>query len=159
MKITLKKNKFIGAFQVLSGALVVSDPCYESGAAYTAIFPKAKTGVWIGTIGMAKLPGGAIAITDLTASVVTAPKKLKWIDSGILVGVDSGQVGIFDRSKYGDRSAEGLDCTAAVCPFGIVSVSGFGDGVNPCLIKQHEGKIVAVKVLFVDLNNLEGGAS
>jgi hypothetical protein len=157
MKVTQTKERTIGSFKVRSGALVVSDPCYESGVPYAALFPQAKAGVWIGSIGLAKLPGGVIAITELTASVVKVPRKFKWICSGVSVGVDSGKIGIFDRDKYDDRSTEDLDTATAVSPFGIVSVSGFGDGIYPCLIKQHEGKTVAVKVVFIDLDDLEGG--
>jgi hypothetical protein len=157
MKVTQTKERTIGTFKVRSGALVVSDPCYESGALYAALFAQAKIGVWVGSIGLAKLPNGVIAITELTVSVVGVPNRSKWICSGVSVGVDSGHIGIFDRDRYDDRSMMDMDHATAVSPFGVVSISGFGDGVYSCLVKQHEGKTVAIKVVFIDLDDLEGG--
>jgi hypothetical protein len=94
-------------------------------------------------------------------------------DSGIDVGVDSGQAGIFDDSLYpknvesngeygeldtfygkacaltydeNDREVKGgiLDGK------GVVSSSGYGDGSYTCLIaKNKKGQIVAIEIVFI----------
>jgi hypothetical protein len=165
MKLTQLENRVVGRYEVPSGSLIVSDPCYERGCQCAAEIPMVKDGVWVGSVGMAALPGGVLYVTELITQVIDCPDDLPWIDSGITVGVDSGQMGIFDRVEFDKRPRGKLINVALLSPFGIVSSTGFGDGVYSCLVKQHAGKTVAVKVVFLSLNDLddlrdlEGGAS
>lgn len=92
-----------------------------------------------------------------------------WLEQPIDVGVDSGQAGFFDEAFYQDNSIfEDLplaecdfgDCwynhvcditlssmSAGVIPYGVVSLSGFGDGSYVCY--THEGVNDEIDFAFV----------
>jgi len=95
----------------------------------------------------------------------------KWKNTNIEVGVDSGQCGIFQDSKYpeGDTgewgekdSFYGKCCeltlgneNGGVLDFGIVSSSGYGDGSYDCLIFSSNDKISAIRIIFISDENIE----
>jgi hypothetical protein len=101
---------------------------------------------------------------------------VSWQRQKALIGVDYGQVGVFD-TKYFRRDEvvpkeyrwkkkplepenpwyslccdQTLDSVeAGVIPFGAVSSSGFGDGVYEWdLLRDRNGEAVAIRVVFVD---------
>ena len=159
----------IGTFQVKSGKIIVSDPCYDhkSEAKYPAV-----NGVWQASV------AGKDGVASLTASTKGA-SKFRW-EKDTTAGVDSGQMSIFDLKFYRDDNlAKGIKmpdwmtpsrikkegkgekfygacCTltlsensAGVLPNGVASGTLHGDGVYPVYIKKNEqGKVVAVKVRF-----------
>lgn len=141
-------------FEVKSGKLILSDPCYEYPTWCQGIV-NAKNGMWVteviqenGRIAsiMAFHKGTAITMPKLKDKLFNAPA-LPFIG-----GVDSGQFGYFDFDFYrNDKSVEGLpswdylimgdgDIFYSVCchitlnnlygvlPNGFVSCSGYGDG-------------------------------
>ena len=83
------------------------------------------------------------------------------------IGVDSGQCGIFDSllypkgdtGEYGDTdSFYGKCCDATVGDNrygivdgrGVVSESGFGDGVYKLYELEEKGEIIALKIIFIE---------
>lgn len=81
----------LGTFKVESGKVFVSDPCYSrdtDGMVYDAV-----NGDWKAT---ATIREGRVSI--LTA--VTKDKGGKWERTGLHMGVDSGQMSIFDNKFY-----------------------------------------------------------
>jgi hypothetical protein len=87
-----------------------------------------------------------------------------WEDSGIHVGVDSGQAGFFDLDTYralcADQAVkekfydEVCDLTLAdsswgVHPSGAVSSSGYGDGGYECLVRRVDGLVVEAIIIYI----------
>ena len=89
------------------------------------------------------------------------------IDYVFSLGVDSGQMGIFDADYYEENQPnDDFNNTSSwyrrVCDttceqdagvldnLGVVSSSGYGDGSYPLYISEEDDKIVAMKVVFID---------
>ena len=86
-----------------------------------------------------------------------------WEDSGIDVGVDSGQAGFFDKALFAQVcKAQAVkdvfykdvcnitgDRDFGVCGLGAVSSTGYGDGGYTCLIRRVNGLVVEAIILFV----------
>lgn len=165
----------LGTFDVTSGKLVVSDPCYNPGIWCQGNLENVKNGRWHGFVVRGKTDWGnrcweVYAMHD-ECSLSTAIAERTDID----VGVDSGQAGIFDYSQYhggeddyGDGGWYDLCCqttlskphSAGVVPGGVVSSSGFGDGGYTCEIaKNDDGQIVGVKITFICQEDFENDDS
>jgi hypothetical protein len=96
-----KGNRVLGEFDLQSGKLQVSDPCYKDG---TKVL-KAVKGKWIGHVSHDE-HGRPIQL--LTFSKVE-PKEGGWYRARFSCPVDSGQVGIFDQDHFQKESCvEGL---------------------------------------------------
>lgn len=156
----------IGQFEVTSGALIVSDPCYkreylEDGTDIMGRIEGVRNGIWYAEV---HLDCGTV--TELVATAEeTFPKEWWWRREKFFeVGVDSGQAGIFDDSvypqvdivKYGDpdnfygRCCEQTVDVAGVVPGGVVSRSGHGDGCYLCFTARNEaGECIGVKIVFM----------
>jgi len=173
-------------FEVTSGELVISDPCYEVPT-WCAGTVKAKNGTWgvdyetddmgdrIKEIWAYSLDA-AINRPHIPDELPQAPP-LPFIN-----GVDSGQLGYFDRSHYrNDDSAKDLpkhefggdfdrevgdewyraacaltlsDDQLGVMPFGFVSCSGWGDGsYNTQGIFDEEGNCIGLRTVFIGDDN------
>ena len=83
-------------------------------------------------------------------------------------GVDSGQAGIFDDSKYPDTDEErgeygdndrfyGKCCNKTMNNEGcgvfdgcFVSSSGYGDGSYNCYIAEKDNEIIGIAIQFID---------
>ena len=166
---TMKTMETIGTFEIESGTVVVSDPCYEDSRALKGI----KKGTWCANV---IYNDGRCAV--LVAYHKNHPVKNiydNFIAEHFNVGVDSGQAGIFDSKYFRDddvvkdvkRIGEESDqiCTdeswysvccdrtlqkigAGVIPFGCVSSSGYGDGVYECSTVKTNDEITAIKIDF-----------
>lgn len=161
----------IGTFEITSGALIVSDPCYKLPvSSYQGELENVKKGTWNASV---KTKDGRCA--ELLARHSEAPKRLlRWKMAPFVVGVDSGQAGIFDKTVYDNEKTVAeepkftvsypdykwyrmccdrtlyTDIKAGVVPGGTVSQSGYGDGGYECLVnKNHKDEIIAVKIVFI----------
>lgn len=165
--------ELIGEFDVVSGEVVVSDPCYSLGT-WCAGDLKAVNGRWAASVERQQDRGMGERIGCLVVRHVDCPEGELWIPVSITVGVDSGQAGVFDATHYKDDTLEeaqsltepllpdepwySLCCNrtlsekeAGVIPFGAVSSSGYGDGVyNASAIFDAEGRALAVRIIFID---------
>ncbi len=165
----------LGRFINESGKFIVSDPCYEDGAWYQGKISNIKTGTWDAYI--IKSDEGVFGQrnAELIAkhSSLDDDRGLDWELCDFIVGVDSGQAGIFDANHYNNDSVFGkgekpvhdygetkfygfcCDLTLSetqggVLKYGAVATSGFGDGSYNCFIsKDRNGKVVAVKIIFI----------
>lgn len=95
----------LGTFEVSSGKLIVTDPCYERGTWCAGQLDKVRNGTWVGHVmrvdeTKSTYPDG-IRNAELHA-YHTDLKKLptRWTKTKVHVGVDSGQAGMFDEVKY-----------------------------------------------------------
>lgn len=174
----------LGTFKVESGEVRISDPCYKKDTWCAGVLKNVKKGTWIARAwafdegSWGERIGYLIAVNEDYRFRFDDPRE----DTGIDVGVDSGQAGIFDEKYYKDDSvfadkteknrkygeaicADDIwyswvcDITlaepnAGVIPFGCVSSSGYGDGSYNCSVIKEKGKIVAV-VIDYGLENRE----
>ena len=161
-------------FEVVSGTLVCSDPCYEIPTWCQGIVDNVKKGTWIADT---EEIGGRISelrIHHKDSHFLSG--KLKALD--LTAGVDSGQFGFFDKDFYrNDEKAkdlpkhdfgEGYDrekgdewyracCELTlggeqwgVLPNGAVSSSGYGDGSYDVYgQKDNSGEYVGFVVIFI----------
>ncbi len=157
----------LGTFEMESGLMMVSDPCYSRGTWCQCDKIKAKNGVWHATVNMKKYDSWGERCASLTAiheSIVEKNHSLiPWYETEAEIGVDSGQAGIYDSKHYTDRDADSswyeINCNetcgkvpAGIIPHGCVSASGFGDGSYELLVKKDNDEVIAAKILF----NTEG---
>jgi len=164
----MKTLQSIGSFEVTSGKLVVSDPCYDHSIIAGVL--NVKNGQW----------NAEVSIDDgrpmvLKIEHVTSPRTGYFEKTPLEVDVDSGQAGFFESSAYrddsvireehygdGERIHDETDPFYAVCcshtlealgagtfEFGAVSSSGYGDGTYECLVaKNDDGEIVSAQINF-----------
>ena len=111
--------------------------------------------------------GNRIKSIEIIHENYERPKQ--WNYKNDLVGVDSGQAGIFcdtiypkeeDTGKYNDlNSFYGKCCDATLSKeqfgiienSGIVSSSGYGDGQYTCFIQNNEqNKCIGVRIVFIN---------
>lgn len=164
-------------FEVTSGALRVTDPCYVLGTWCAGTLENVANGIWCADVEQAAHPCWGTRISKLFVwheGVVGAIGFLSSgsaVNSGIDVGVDSGQAGFFDLSayptgkdlgKYGDEDSfygkccrttlgeDDGDHWGTVNGSGVVSSSGLGDGSYICKVVKDTitGKVVAAMIDF-----------
>ena len=165
---TMRTWEEVDEFDVTCGELTVSDPCYKRGTWCMGILPNVRNGVWHASV--ARDDGEIAALLAYTGR---EPSDFDaWERCEFVVGVDSGQAGIFDSNHYrrdfdakGYRHEQKPICAdepwysmccdktmgegeVGVVPGGVVASSG-GDGRNHALVlKNAEGKVVAVQIVF-----------
>lgn len=167
----------IGEFEVESGTLRVSDPCYDIGSDGGFEIANAITGTWDARVIYSDEGSWGVRCAALICQVRDYPEitheDYGWKDASEFY-VDSGQAGVYDRKYYKcdsvmsgqDRIHDKVICddepwysfncdrtlsdaSAGVIPYGSVSSSGFGDSVYKALIKLNEDdKVVAVLLDF-----------
>ena len=153
----------LGAFEVTSDKLVISDPCYDLGTWCMGTIPNVKPGLWSASIGVVDTGEFGKRVAYLSAFHQGSPdiRDLKVCPATFEVGVDSGQAGIFDFSHFQDESViadqkstdfgsrwytfcchQTLDTEhhAGLVPYGVVASSGFGDGGYSCNYYTEVGK-------------------
>lgn len=162
----------LGTFEVVSGRLIVTDPCYAENVWCCNALETVRNGTW----NAAAVYDGASSYPHVTCLIVEheCAESLPVImeDAPFSVGVDSGQAGFFDAAHYrGDRAidpdrtpTEHADLwydhccqitlsrqQAGVLPYGAVSCSGYGDGCYDCYYQRDAfGYIVRAEILFID---------
>lgn len=181
----------LGSFELTQPAMRVSDPCYNRDIWCSGVVSNCKTGAW-GAAVIKKDDGeggdlnAVIAVRHASsgvefgeiadvASLLVSRNRMTpmWEDSGIDVGVDSGQAGFYDDATYQDETLLPPDVSreesefggpwytyvchntltrlgACVIPGGAVSSSGIGDGGYSCLVHRDEsGAADAMFILFI----------
>ncbi|GAB6991789.1 DUF4241 domain-containing protein [Paenibacillus pini] len=173
-------NILLGNFEVTSGQLVVADPCYELNTAtiIMGLLDNVLYGTWVGEVEKTEVRDWGEACSKLTAYHSSAAEQItymEWVKCGFIVGVDSGQAGIFDLNSYRipDAKSEGvgsgsdqdsewyLSCCdvtesgeeAGVIQGGVVSHTGIGDGTyGVYMTTNQQNQIVGVKIVFIKTN-------
>lgn len=167
----------LGVFEVVSGILIISDPCYERGIWCQGKLEGVPRGKWFASVEVEEGEGGRVmALMAARAGY----RSVGWIRMGwrkepFEVGVDSGQAGLFDVAHYRDDAAVvGVDRISAdiicpeepwysiacdrtlseigagIIPFGCVSSSGYGDGSYEChTFRDREDAIAVIRVTFI----------
>lgn len=168
----------------LSDTVMVSDPCYQVPTwcqhKLTGVLPgeyivsamETDEGDWGDRIGL-------LAAVHKDYAEDSANNNLTWRTvKGAVIGVDSGQCGIFSMESYRndevfsepnnfgfteydkgdhwyghmcDRTLS--DSMWGVYDAGVVSSSGYGDGSYRLLVAKHKGKIVGIGVDYLGFKN------
>lgn len=164
--------KLIGSFEVKSGKLRISDPCYDLDTWCAGTLDNVLNGKWNAKIEESDKGSWGIRVSNLVAvhenyALSANNPELTKID----VGVDSGQCGIFDLDQYpkddpgeyGDKNSfygkvcnltcneDDMNQSAGIIDnFGVVSRSGYGDGSYECYVRRNvKGEIVAAEIVFL----------
>jgi hypothetical protein len=155
-------------FEIVSGNVIVSDPCYSLNTWCQGELSNVKKGVWnVKTTKLSKRIDDARISEIIVKHDDNHRKNLAWEMQGFEVGVDSGQAGIFDKDYYQkDEVVKGYilatnphtgnpiadnDPWYSVCckktlskegygviPYGAVSSSGYGDGGYTCYTSKNK---------------------
>lgn len=164
----------LGSFEIESGKVRISDPCYDKDTWCAGTIDNVKKGSWCSEI--EKMDDRVSKLFAYHNDNRVEFKGNNWRPELFEVGVDSGQAGIYDEKyfldsnvfskmtdkdrKYGTKINEeniwysfNCDVTlaepcAGVIPFGCVSSSGYGDGCYLCSTIKEKGKIVAIMIDF-----------
>ena len=167
MKTNASPNKRVvevGKFDVPSGAIIVSDPCYDANEPI-----KAMTGKWVGMVARRTEDWwGSRKLHERTCMLVAFHESMRGkekafisgrIPSGVqnktlgFRGVDSGQMSVFDSDSYSeslyDECCEKSQTGGIVAESGVVSDTGMGDGGYRMNVWEKDGKAVAVTVKFL----------
>lgn len=99
----IKRNpkEYLGYFEITSGQVMVSDPCYEIGTWCQHELDKVKNGKWMSVKVSSDEKDWGIRVAELYAYTGDEPEEEDFEHvEGASIGVDSGQAGIFDLSAY-----------------------------------------------------------
>lgn len=177
-------RKVLGSFEIVSGKVRITDPCYSPGTWCSGQVENVRKGRWKAQIFTKEVAGWGNRVWELEAFAensnldFVAYERLKFE-----VGVDSGQAGIFDSSHYQDASvvsseteiAEyikddawyGMCCAAShnektglsagIIPYGVNSSSGFGDGGYTAYAKYDPltKEVISLKIVFISESDME----
>ncbi len=147
--------KEIGTFQIESGRIIISDPCYEADNGCNIVDVPAEIGEWKANVVM---QGGRVAMLMAihTGTEECDMRSILTLPFDVRIGVNSGQAGVYDQKYFKDDDEIDEDffagihdkdricpdepwysanCArtlgsemAGIIPFGCVSSSGYGDG-------------------------------
>ena len=161
------KKVSLGSFEVVSNKIYISDPCYEDDEgenSCTLTLLDVINGKYVATTKVDRI------YYDIESLTINHEDYL-YIEPSIFagkIGVDSGQVGFFDKEYYvenqgGDfddlTTLYGLACSLVLSKQeggivhnkGVVSSSGFGDGEYEVFVGINDmGKIVSASIVFIE---------
>lgn len=161
----------IGMFEMTSGRMLISDPCYDKGT-YCTHTLDVPDGIWTAFIKELDRRISELIVMWRCWSYNGPWEKIDAAD----IGVDSGQCGMFDPSIFRNSNAVppnwwdkrkreidssnewyNMNCSltlsksqAGVIPGGCVSSSGWGDGSYSLYVTKDNDEIVGVKVIFIE---------
>lgn len=165
----------------LGPEVVVSDPCYTIPTWCQAIVSNVLPGTYIPEVGYSDEGDWGMRVANLSAThkdFFDKPGLIEWSEHPAVIGVDSGQCGIFDKTYYRDdkhsesygidrmweedwNEKDGDDWYQRMCtltsseeqcgssPDGIVSSSGYGDGSYTLLVGKIEDQVVAFHIVYI----------
>lgn len=140
-------------FEVTSGSVACSDPCYE----YPDVMTSAKNGKWMVKIDKQDCGNWGCRVSRMLVHHEDfSPIGKRYTIKNSVIGVDSGQAGVFDASVYGRDGFYDSCCSATLgkqgfghVRKGFVTSSGYGDGGYDCVIYKEGEKAVAIEVTFI----------
>jgi hypothetical protein len=169
---------------ILGSTAIVTDPCYKIPTWCQHIVDNVLPGEYIVDVEKSNQGGWGSRISELSCIHENHINDyLTYKESESIIGVDSGQAGIFDIRSYrndeqsksygiednfGYRSEEDGDEWYGIITnltlgddqwgtfsHGVVSSSGYGDGAYTLLLAEVDGKVVGLKIIFIDDEDLD----
>lgn len=169
----------LGTFNISSGKVLITDPCYDKDCVYQAKLDNVKCGAWFARV--------VIQEEDRVSRLVAMhqnyqkPRGLTWKNVSYDIGVDSGMAGMFDTNVYRDDSLvketprfisengfipwkDSGDVWFAMCADavhysnnsggvltgGCVSGTGYGDGVYKAeALRNGDGEVVGIRIIYL----------
>ena len=155
-KLRITECRDLGTIE-LNEKVVISDPCYNEDVWCIAEFDKVKPGTYKCQALLVDEGDWGIRVAELTAAHIDNRKPINKLAA--LVGVDSGQMGIYD-ANYFQSTRDNEDWYKNVCQItddyaghlgdkAVVSLSGYGDGTYEVLVAKEKGIITGFKVRFI----------
>ena len=168
----------LGTFEIKSGVIRLSDPCYDKDT-WCSGTVKGEKGTWKATIKKSDTDDRCCELTAISSTGdFPEPQDIVWHPVNASLAVDSGQFGFFDDAHYdseytlsegeADKKYKGFEnsdmsefyklcCGLTIGPTlagtlstGVVSSSGYGDGIYPCfVVKNKNDNVVAIKAVFI----------
>ena len=175
----MKKNfvgiNEIGEFQIVSGSVEITDPCYQPNSGSGVIVDNVKNGYYIsfteiidtGSWGGRNSKLFALNKEYAIKKGITKDNldQLDWLENQECFGVDSGQGGIFDFNTFpGGNNEEFYDECCSITlnglgahslKYGVVSSSGYGYGGYEFLSIKDNTEIVGFCIIFINENENE----
>jgi len=155
-KVNTNKPSILGSFMVENEKLIVTDPYYkvDENTELQIILSNVKNGSWTASISYSPDE----VVKNLFVFYGDKKPSGKWHICDKQIGVDSSQVGVFDFGKFVrnesiqfDNGGVTPELQGRVVLSGVVSTSGYGDGVYEVKVKYNiSKKVVGVMVNFVD---------
>jgi hypothetical protein len=158
--------KYLGKIK-LNDTVMVSDPCYKVGVWCQGEINNVLEGEY--NVFISEDDG---RIKELIVSNDKYPEIEDWeinMEQSFEVGVDSGNAGIFDYKYYYDTHEEDDildewydDMLTGLFDnedsknwlffrnHGVITSSGYGDGIYHCYTAEHDNKVMAIKIVFID---------
>lgn len=168
------KRVDMGNINIESGKVQITDPCYDPDL-WCSHIEKIKKGEYICKAVIIDGDDWGNRVAELTINHISTPKRRA---EKLLCcpGVDSGQCGFFDADYYAKyhktecindnkededwynkvcdltchRGVANDDCCGTIDNKGVVSESGFGDGMYDCYAGYNtKGEITALRLRFI----------
>jgi len=151
----------VGTFYVTAtrgpGSILAIDPTSEGDQKEIkevgVVVNNVKPGIWSSYVAVTSEND----VQSLVAHNIVEPTIGRWKIVGT-VPVDGGLLGIFDLTRYWKKDDDLFDSTPFIVhdksgePSGVISESGYGDGVyDVSVCTNDDGFVVAVKIEFFDL--------
>ena len=148
----------------LGGKVMVSDPCYGMNVWCHGIVENVLPGTYNCSVVYSNEGAWGVRVAEIEVLHQDA-KRYTMSHSGFVVGVDSGQAGIFDYEYYEHYHQRGVDddwydrvcaitlsaeSAGTIDDSGFVSMSGFGDGGYDCyLYKDLNYNVVGFRIVYI----------
>jgi len=141
---TSQVSTHTGSFDVVSGVLRVTDPCYGIDV-HCAGIVRAAVGKWRWEV---TITNDSASVAAHLSTIDPSEAEDAWEVEPFDVGVDSGVFGIFEASKYSKDDLDDVYNRSGVYELdhGIASTTGLGDGIFKCQTIKRNGIAVAVRV-------------
>jgi hypothetical protein len=164
----LMETKYPRKFQITSGKMRATDPCYSKDINCGVVLHDVMNGDWRFKLVWSDQGDWGVRVKEIIVwneAVLDAKKvdKISFIEvDNNYIGVDSGQAGFFDEDLYPDNGSEDKQFyhkigegtlsprSVGIVPFGVASSSGFGDGGYPLYTHRNkDGKLIAAKIDYM----------
>lgn len=149
----------------LGNKVMVSDPCYEMNTWCQGVVDNVMPGIYNCSVVYSDEGDWGVRVAEIEVMHQDARRYILSA-ADFVVGVDSGQAGIFDYEYYAKYHTEhdvddnwydrvgnitlSDESAGIIDDNGLVSSSGFGDGTYGCyLAKDSDGCVVGLKVVYL----------
>jgi hypothetical protein len=162
----MDRTSQLGTFEIKSGSVYVTDPCYEIDTWCQGKVDDVLNGTWVSEADISNAAGWGNRVHILRVYHKEHGDDYSNLqEEKFEVGVDSGQAGFFDADLYPGKDDDFYDevCNLTLSDkqggcisFGTASSSGFGDGGYSCYTgKNKDGKVVYMEIVFIGDDDVE----
>jgi len=137
----------LGRFSLPSGRLYVGDPEYVGDDRLSLTMARVKSGPWLAVAHVIESFGERITSLTMFSEFHPYHDKVeseRWAE----VGVETGRICVCDV-RWLAHGAE-LPISLETHAFGLMVCSGYGDGCYPVCIRESNGVIVSVRIVFIE---------